>query len=249
MKIFFLILQLSLAIYPHPANSVENKLERNDPYDAIKLSRAYYANLPEVTVENAERFERLISALDRANGADTSPVMSKAYGTLLSDMIKGRQVECFMCLYPLVNMSDYPSEIGYLMIQCAAHGRRELSEYIFTTSYGNGHANEFISELRHTLFEYAFPKYAIILVGWIAEIDDGVAERKCRIYSDMLLCLPRIGAISKDTLLSLVQRLVELGAEVSDTAIQKFEQEYRAFEDLLRFLRENQIPDIKEPEA
>jgi hypothetical protein len=248
MKTFFLVLHFSLALNVHPARYCGYWLDHNDPYDAIKLSRAYYANLPEITVSDAERFERLLLALEWANRFNTNPILAKAYGKLLSGMINGRQLEGFMCLYPLVNMGDYPSEIGYLMIQCAANDRREIAEYIFATSYGSGRAKEFISELKRTLFEYAFPIYAINLVGWIVEFDAGVDGRKFEIYSFLLSGLPKNGAISRDTLMSLVRKLVSLGADVSDAVIDKYKKEYPAFDDLLRFLYESQIPDVKEPE-
>lgn len=78
---------------------------------------------------------------------------------------------------------------------------------------------QFIDKTEEELREYTIPDSAIDVIEWLADRDASIAERRPRIYRDLIRSTLENWAIDDEERLEVVQRLVGLGATIDDRVI------------------------------
>ena len=212
-------------------------LSDESKYDPVQLSRAYYSTLSQISVKDAERFERLLASFGDTHG--------KKYRDFLDDMVRENRVDDFKCMFPLIHFAaQWPYDI-YLMLDCVKYGRRDMAEYIFMSSYRNKQWS-FVWEVRDTFYDIHDPENAMELLEWIGTIDPVVAERKCEVYSDALWIILENGEFEEAHIVNTVTKLIRMGAEVSETVLDTYKKAF-PFNDRLQCILRNK-PAFKIPE-
>lgn len=228
--------------------AVFSRLSEADVYDATRLTQAFYNNLPEVTANDEERLTRYIAAVGNAQIGllDGAFYIQKTFGLLLLEAVAHNRPDDFKLLFPLLEYGDANPYDIFLMVECVEYGRLSLVEFMMSLGFD---ALRFIKEIKVLMSELTSPSYAIELVEWIAQRDATIAEMKFDLYTDAMKIVLHNDEVGEGELLQLAKRLIDLGADVTETVIEAYKQAYPENETLIELLVNNQIPDVKGTEC
>jgi hypothetical protein len=245
---------LIIALFCNPIFSainnptVNSRLLEADSYDANRLTQAFYNNLPEVTANDEERLARFIAAVGNAQIGLLNGLFyfQKTFGLLLLETVAHNRPEDFKLLFPLLEYGDANPYDIFLMIECVEYGRMSLIEFMMSFGFD---ASRFIKAIKVLMSELTSPGYAIELVEWIAQRDATIAEMKCWLYSDAMEIVLHNDDVGEEELMQLAKRLIDLGADVTESLITAYKQAYPENETLIELLTNNQLPDVKGTEC
>jgi hypothetical protein len=239
----FISLLAGAAANALPPSTAEHRISAGAPCDLQQLSRAYYTSLAQVALEDAERFERLLEAIESLD-ADAR----RCYYFVLFDLLQAGRLDSFHTLFPLLAGSIRDPFILQLMVKAVELDLRDLAEHIFRASTYAKHddgAASLIRDARMQLNARPDPEPVFTLLEWIGQIDSGVAQHKAGLYTEALRII--LKSWDEAAIERQAQRLIGLGAQDSDEIREKYRRRFPGNENLQMILSE--IPTVKMPEC
>lgn len=210
--------------------SVKTRISDLDLYDLDILLRVYYGSLQQITLPDAERFERLVAFLERAH---SNVVTERSYGLFLLEMIRQDRLEEFRTLLPLITFNEHRPYDIYLLMECIDK-KVLFAEFIYSQCFN---AERFLRKLK----VYSDPDAVIDLIEWLTGRDAIIAERRPEILQDLVRVTLKKWNIALEDSLEVVSRLVRLGCVVDRRHLCKIIYQRLQYcgdqDDILNFIR------------
>jgi hypothetical protein len=220
-------------------NAGAAKITMHDRLNVARLTQTYYNSQEVITLVVATRLERMLSWIHEQH------FIYDSYCNILEEMAVQDRLDDFSCLYPLVDYEDWSDDIIMLDV-CVHLNKMQFIDYILSQGLNPDRFSRYIVDWVQDLYD---PYRFIVLVECITGRDARIAAKAPGLFYDVMNIILETDYFTEGEPLRSTMKLVEMGLDVDDALIYKCQRSFPNDERLCQFLRESQLPDVKEPEC